>query len=164
MIFDSSPGRYDFSFWDKSTKLLIFGKEARVNAAGIYEYNMPNYAGSLYLLAFYKRELSASEIKQNYNAKIRRNTPIVLPQTVSLRSCPFYYSRHLTFIQKYSPNFFITDKFKVIINHIVMSACVGFFTLLLCAYLLLLLFLVFCHFHKMFFVVFYFIFFGHRFF
>ena len=84
--------------------MLIFGKEARVNAAGIYEYNMPNYAGSLYLLAFYKRALSASEIKQNYNAKIRRNTPIVLPQTVSLRSCPFYYSHHLIFIRKHSPN------------------------------------------------------------
>ena len=146
MIFNSSPGRYDFSFWDKSTKLLVFGKEARVNAAGIYEYNMPNYAGSLYLLAFYKRALSASEIKQNYNAKIRRNTPIVLPQTVSFLSCPFYYSHHLTFIQKFSPNFFISDKVRVIINYILLSACTGFFTLLLRVVLLLLLFLLFCHF------------------
>ena len=72
-IYNSSPARYDFSLWDKSTNLIVFGREARLNAAGMYDFNTPNYAGSLYLLAFYKRALSASEIKQNYNAKIRRN-------------------------------------------------------------------------------------------
>ena len=106
LIFNISPGRYDFSLWDKSTKLIIFGREARLNAAGIFEYNTPNYAGSLYLLAFYKRALSASEIKQNYNAKIRRNTPIVLPQTVILHFQHLCYFHHfISLIRKNSPKF-----------------------------------------------------------